>query len=279
MTPIIHAHQLSKVFTGPNGGPIEALGPLDLTVTAGEFVCIVGPSGCGKSTLLRLLAELDAPTAGELHLAADSRSARAQPAGERQQPLNSMVFQGDSTFPWYTVYENVAYGLRVRGVGTRQRDATVRRMLQTVGLTQFAEAYPYQLSGGMRQRVALARALANDPVMLLMDEPFGALDAQNRVILQEELLRLWDDTDKTVIFVTHSIEEALVLADRVLVMSARPGRIKEEIVVPFSRPRQAYELRRDSQFGELSYHVWELLRSEVEQGRAQLEAIAQAPRG
>ena len=134
-----------------------------------------------------------------------------------------MVFQGDSTFPWLTVHDNVGYGLSVRGVGLRRREEIVGRMLQTVGLTRFAEAYPYQLSGGMRQRVALARALANDPQVLLMDEPFGALDAQNRVILQDELLQLWDATDKTVVFVTHSIDEAIVLGDRVLVMSAIPG--------------------------------------------------------
>lgn len=266
---IIEAKQLTKIFPGPEGSEIRALGPLDLRVDAGEFVCIVGPSGCGKSTLLRIVAELESPTRGTLSLNARGRGAStsAGTSMEGKRPFNSMVFQGDSTFPWYTVHENIGYGLSVRGVPVRERDRVVHQMLRTVGLTDFAEAYPYQLSGGMRQRVALARALANDPDVLLMDEPFGALDAQNRVLLQDELLDIWDTTDKTVIFVTHSIEEALVLADRVLVMSASPGRILEEIVVPFARPRRAYELRRDPQFGELSYHIWELLRSEVGEGR------------
>jgi NitT/TauT family transport system ATP-binding protein len=178
-----------------------------------------------------------------------------------------MVFQGDSTFPWLTVHDNVGYGLSVRGVGLRQREEIVGRMLQTVGLTRFAEAYPYQLSGGMRQRVALARVLANDPKVLLMDEPFGALDAQNRVILQDELLQLWDETDKTVVFVTHSIDEAIVLGDRVLVMSAIPGRIKSAVTVPFERPRSVYELKREPAFGDLSYRIWEDLRDEVNAAR------------
>lgn len=257
---IIQANQLTKTFPGPGTGQIEALGPVDLSVEAGEFVCIVGPSGCGKSTLLRIVAELETPSSGTLSLNPPEAGASTT-AGRR--PFNSMVFQGDSTFPWFTVHENIGYGLSVRGVPVRERDRVVHKMLHTVGLTEFAEAYPYQLSGGMRQRVALARALANDPDVLLMDEPFGALDAQNRVILQDELLDIWDTTDKTVLFVTHSIEEALVLADRVLVMSASPGRILEEIAVPFARPRRAYDLRREPQFGELSYRIWELLRGEV----------------
>ncbi len=222
--PIIQATDITKRFAGPAGSEIAALGPLDLSVEAGEFVCIVGPSGCGKSTFLRLVAGLDAPSSGTLTL-------NAPPDAER--PFNSMVFQGDSTFPWMTVHSNVEYGLRVRGIGTRRREAVVERMLRVVGLSRFAEAYPYQLSGGMRQRVALARALANDPAVLLMDEPFGALDEQNRVLLQDELLRIWDDTDKTVLFVTHSIDEAIVLADRVLLMSAAPGQIIAEYPVPF----------------------------------------------
>ena len=260
--PIIQASALTKSFPGP-AGTIAALGPLDLSVAAGEFVCIVGPSGCGKSTFLRLVAGLEEPTSGDLTLAAQTNSER---------PFNAMVFQGDSTFPWMTVHENVEYGLRMQGVREKQRSATVANMLGVVGLSGFAEAYPYQLSGGMRQRVALARAFANDPDVLLMDEPFGALDEQNRILLQEELLRIWerpaDGTQgKTVLFVTHSIDEALVLADRVLIMSAAPGRIVDEIRVPFERPRSVYELKRDPQFGELGYRVWEKLRNEVNQSR------------
>jgi NitT/TauT family transport system ATP-binding protein len=259
---IIQAHRLTKTFSGPDQQELAALGPLDLQIRAGEFVCLVGPSGCGKSTLLRIIAGLEAVSSGELTLA-------EPPAGER--PFNSMVFQGDSTFPWLTVYGNVEYGLRMRGVGLRQRDEIVGHMLRTVGLTRFADAYPYQLSGGMRQRVALARALANDPAVLLMDEPFGALDAQNRTLLQNELLQIWEQAGpqrKTILFVTHAIDEAIVLGDRVLVMSAAPGRIKEEIAVPFLRPREVYALKRNPAFGELEFHIWQALREEVDAARA-----------
>lgn len=261
---IIRATALTKLFPGPSG-PVAALGPVDLAVDAGEFICIVGPSGCGKSTLLRLIADLDKPTSGELHLSGQVES----------RPFTAMVFQGDSTFPWMTVHENIEYGLRVRGVGPRQRAEVVATQLQAVGLTGFAEAYPYQLSGGMRQRVSLARAFANDPAVLLMDEPFGAVDEQNRVLLQEELLRIWDGSGhalaqaerKTVLFVTHSIDEALVLADRILVMSAAPGRFVDEITVPFARPRAVYTLKREPRFGELAYRIWETLRHEVNSSR------------
>ena len=259
---IITAHQLTKTFPGPNGGEIHALGPMDISVRAGEFVVIVGPSGCGKSTFLRMVAGQETATAGTLDLRPPAQDADARP-----RPFESMVFQGDSTFPWMTVHQNVGYGLQVRGSSPKRREETVFRMLQVVGLSSYAEAYPYQLSGGMRQRVALARSLANDPNVLLMDEPFGALDEQNRILLQDELLRIWDQDRKTVLFVTHSIDEALVLADRVLVMSAAPGRIVDEILVPFERPRSVYELKRDPRFGELSYRVWETLRDEVNAAR------------
>ena len=251
---MIDIKALSKSFAGPNGSTIAALGPLELAIADGEFVCIVGPSGCGKSTLLRLIAGLEAPTAG---------TAAVTPA---PAVTPTLVFQGDSTFPWMTVNENVGYGLRVRGEPDRQRDATVARMLTLVGLTPFAEAYPYQLSGGMKQRVAIARALANDADTLLMDEPFGALDEQNRTLLQNELLRIWEGETgarKTVLFVTHSIDEALVLGDRVLVMGAAPGTIKAEIKVPFARPREVYALKRDPAFGALGAEIWDVLKSEV----------------
>ncbi|MGH2542087.1 MAG: ABC transporter ATP-binding protein [Ardenticatenaceae bacterium] len=256
---IIEARGLTKLFPGPEGSEIRALGPLDLSVEAGGFVCIVGPSGCGKSTFLRLVAGLEAPTSGVLVL--------TEPE-EGERPFDSMVFQGDSTFPWMTVHGNVEYGLRVRGVPVNRREPVVERMLRVVGLARFAEAYPYQLSGGMRQRVALARSLANDPEVFLMDEPFGALDEQNRVLLQDELLRIWDQTEKTVLFVTHSIDEAIVLADRVLVMSAAPGRIIAEFVVPFPRPRAVFDLKRNPLFGELAFDIWQRLREEVNAARA-----------
>ena len=263
---IIQTSGLTKSFPGPDQRVVHALGPLDLSIAAGEFVCIVGPSGCGKSTLLRILAGLEQPSSGLI-----TQAAPAHP----DRPFNSMVFQGDSTFPWLTVNANVEYGLRMRGLGLKQRDEVVSRMLRTVGLSRFAEAYPYQLSGGMRQRVALARALANDPIVLLMDEPFGALDAQNRTLLQEELLQIWErggsqpveatgtEERKTIVFVTHSIDEAVALGDRVLIMSAAPGRILEEVRVPFARPRHVYELKRNPEFGELEYHIWQVLRDQV----------------
>ena len=179
-------HDLTKVFPTADQGDFHALGPLDLEIAAGEFVCIVGPSGCGKSTLLRILAGLDNATSGTLETLA--------PDDDDERPVNSMVFQGDSTFPWLTVHANVEYGLKMRGVGYRDVRRPSRGCWRPSGLSRFAEAYPYQLSGGMRQRVALARALANDPHVLLMDEPFGALDAQNRILLQDELLQIWDAT-------------------------------------------------------------------------------------
>lgn len=242
---MIVAHQVTKAYPGPNGATINALGPVDVRVEPGEFVCIVGPSGCGKSTLLRLIAGLEPPTSGELT------------TGDRQPTL---VFQGDSTFPWMTVFGNVEYPLKLRGMAEKEREIAATAMIGRVGLSKFAEAYPYQLSGGMKQRVALARAWANDPATLLMDEPFGALDEQTRIVLQNELLRLWDAAHKTVLFVTHSIDEALVLADRVLVMSAAPGQIVKEVRVPFARPREAIQLKRDPQFGELAYELWQALR-------------------
>ncbi len=267
---VIAASGLAKNFPGPQGNEIEALGPVDLEIQSGEFITIVGPSGCGKSTLLRIIAGLDEPTSGELRTAELSDSIR---------PFNRMVFQGDSTFPWLTVRRNVEYGLRIRGVPMREREDTVDDMLALVGLSGYAEAYPYQLSGGMRQRVALARSLANDPQVLLMDEPFGALDAQNRALLQQELLQIWEAPSKsatsneldsaatTVIFVTHSIDEAIVLGDRVLVMTAAPGRIKAEISVPFERPRNTMNLKREAAYGDVTYQIWESLRDEVDAAR------------
>jgi len=174
-----------------------------------------------------------------------------------------MVFQGRSVFPWLTVRQNVAYGLKLRGVGRRQRGEAADELLATVGLGGFARAYPHQLSEGMRQRVAIARALAVDPDLLLMDEPFGSLDEQTRFLLQEELLRIWERTGKTVIFITHSIDEAIVLADRIVVMSAQPGTPKATLAVPFPRPRSLTDVRSDPAFAPLFNEIWELLRDEV----------------
>jgi NitT/TauT family transport system ATP-binding protein len=248
---------VSKSFQASNG-QVEALRDVDLVIPDGQFCCIVGPSGCGKTTLLRILAGLEDHTEGRLALLhADPR-----------RPLTSMVFQEQSIFPWMTVLDNVAYGPRMRGVSDRQGRELVDYYIEKVGLSQFRRAYPHQLSGGMKQRVSVARAFANAPEILLMDEPFAALDEQNKSLLQEELLRIWEESRHTVLFITHSIDEALFLGDRVLVMTARPGTLKADITVPLERPRRAYELKATPAFGELSFAVWSQLRDEVMRTRA-----------
>ena len=251
---------LHKVFETGTGQVVVALQDIDLSVREGEFVCIVGPSGCGKSTLLRLLAGLERPSSGEIRIEV-SRTDR---------PVNSMIFQEQSTFPWMTVRENTGFGLDMRRVDRRSRDERVDYYLRKVGLGGFPDVYPYQLSGGMRQRVCLARAFANEPEVLLMDEPFASLDEQTRILMQEELLRVWEgEHGRTVVFITHSIDEAVLLADTVVVMSARPGRVKATFAVPFPRPRgQLAELRLLPEFEQLAYRVWELLRSEVLEAQA-----------
>jgi NitT/TauT family transport system ATP-binding protein len=236
---------------------VTAVDDISLEIATGTFFMIVGPSGCGKTTLLRILAGLDTPTSGEVTIT------RSHP----DKPGNSMVFQGDSIFPWMTVYDNAAYGLRLRRRPPAEIRDIVDHFLDRTGLTRFARAYPHQLSGGMKQRVSIARAFANDPEILLMDEPFSALDEQNRTLLHEELLRIWDETKKTVIFITHSVDEAVSLGDRILLMTAQPGRAKALIDVPFERPRQVLALRADPRYGELVFAIWSQLRGEVERER------------
>ncbi len=250
---------LSKAFS-VKGRRVEALAGIDLDIQAGEFLCVVGPSGCGKTTLLRMLAGLEHQTSGSIEVARDGSSAR---------PLNSMVFQEQSIFPWLSVRDNVAFGLKAQGLGSRERYRIVEPFIRKVGLTGFEDALPHQLSGGMKQRVSIARAFATDPEMLLMDEPFAALDEQTKLILQAELLRIWDELRKTVVYVTHSIDEAIVLADRILVMSARPGRIKEVLDVQqvFGRPRVVEVVKSSPQYGELFARVWAQLRDEVQAAR------------
>ncbi|MEU0519268.1 ABC transporter ATP-binding protein [Streptosporangium sp. NPDC006007] len=223
---------------------VIAVEDVSFSVGQGEFVCLLGPSGCGKSTLLRILAGLDRQDLGEVEV--DGHT--------------SVVFQEHGVFPWLSVEENVGYPLKVRGAGRAERRRLVAPLLELTGLTDFRGAYPHQLSGGMRQRTSVARALADDGEILLMDEPFGALDEQTRLVLQQELLRIWQDSGKSVVFITHSVDEALTLADRVLVMSARPGRILADVPVPFGRPRDILELRRDPRYGEITYELWRLLR-------------------
>ncbi len=251
----IEVRGLHKVFETASGQVVVALQDIDLTVRPGEFLCIVGPSGCGKSTFLRLLAGLEQSSAGEIRIEVT----------RPDRPVNSMVFQEQSTFPWMTVRQNTAFGLEMRGVERRVRDELVGYYLRKVGLEDFANAYPYQLSGGMRQRVCLARAFANEPEVLLMDEPFASLDEQTRILMQEELLRVWEgEHGRTVVFITHSIDEAVLLADTVVVMSARPGRVKATFAVPFPRPRgQLAQLKLQPEFAQLTYQVWEVLRDEV----------------
>jgi NitT/TauT family transport system ATP-binding protein len=242
-------------------GRVIALTDINLRVAPGEFVCIVGPSGCGKSTLLRILAGLDTQTGGTIEV--DARGWNVQ---------NAMVFQESGLFPWMSVTRNVAFGLMTRGVPEAEAAERVEGALKLVGLTKFRNHYPHQLSGGMRQRSAIARAFVTDPGMLLMDEPFAALDAQNRVILQAELVRIWEQTGKTVIYVTHSIEEALLLGDRTVVMTAQPGRIKQTIDVPFPHPRNLITLSASAEFGKMKLDIWRVLEEEVMRARAEEEA-------
>jgi len=239
---------------------VVALDGIDLTIAPGEFVCIVGPSGCGKSTLLRILAGLDRASGGTIDI-----DAAGWPVA------NAMVFQDGGLFPWMNVEKNVGFGLMTRAVASDEAARRVEAALRLVGLTRFRRHYPHQLSGGMRQRGAIARAFVTDPGMLLMDEPFAALDAQNRMILQAELVRIWEETGKTVVYITHSIDEALLLGDRTVVMTAQPGRIKKIIDIPFRHPRNVMELSATAEFGALKLAIWRILEDEVMRARAEVE--------
>ncbi len=251
---------LTKQFM-VHGRTFDALSEVDLDVCAGEFFCIVGPSGCGKTTLLRIVAGLEESTAGTIKVNSSGGGAK----GKADRPVNSMVFQEQSIFPWMTVRDNVAFGLKAQGLSKQSRYEIANAYIEKVGLHGFADALPHQLSGGMKQRVSIARAFATDPEILLMDEPFAALDEQTKLILQDELVDIWEGTQKTVIYVTHSIDEAIVLADRILVMSARPGKIKEivDVAAVFDRPRHVQTVKSSKEFGGLFGHIWELLRNEV----------------
>lgn len=246
------------------GGTVTALQELDLDIPRGQFCMIVGPSGCGKTTLLRIMAKLESPSRGSVEVrdAAEGR------------PQNSMIFQGDSIFPWMTVWDNASYGLRMRGLDRGEVRDTVGHYLDKTGLSKFKDCYPHQLSGGMRQRVSIARAFANDPDILLMDEPFSALDEQNKTLLQAELLKIWDETRKTVVFITHSVDEAVTLGDRIMVMTANPGRAKAFVDVPFERPRDVLDLRHRPEYGEMVYEIWQQLRDEVTRSQNTEQPIA-----
>jgi NitT/TauT family transport system ATP-binding protein len=257
--PIIEARGLGKRFARA-GKEVEALRGFDLTVADGEFIAIVGPSGCGKSTFLHMLGGFEPVSEGELLF---NGRAVAGPGPDR-----GMVFQEFALYPWRTVERNVTWGLEVQGRSRAEQRAIADRLLAKVGLTHFRDHYPAELSGGMKQRVAIARTLAFDPRILLMDEPFGALDAQNRELMQEELQALWNETRKTVIFITHDIEEAVYLADRVIVFTARPGRTKADIAIDLPRPR-ALEVKKTAAYLDYRNRIWDLLRDEVLQARAE----------
>jgi NitT/TauT family transport system ATP-binding protein len=256
--PAIRIRDLRKMF-----GQLIAVDGVSVDIAHGEFFMIVGPSGCGKTTLLRILAGLESVTSGTIEIATPNS----------QRPVNSMIFQGDSIFPWMTVWDNAAYGLKMRRAPTATIKDVVGHYLARTGLTRFAKYYPHQLSGGMRQRVSIARAFANDPEILLMDEPFSALDAQNKLLLQEELLHIWEEHKKTVVFITHSVDEAVFLGDRIMVMTAQPGKVKTFVPVPLARPRDIMELQKMPQYGELIAHIWSSLREEVHRARQQEEEM------
>lgn len=253
----IKALGVTKIFPTRNGS-VPAIQNFNLEVREGEFVCIVGPSGCGKSTFLRILSGLIEPSFGEINLGSSQKGG----------PLKNIVFQEYAIFPWKTVIDNVAFGLQMRGLPRCEREEIALDWLRKVGLVKFAHSYPHQLSGGMKQRVSIARAFANDPEILLMDEPLGALDAQTRVVLQEELIHLWEASRKTVVYVTHSIEEAVWLGDRVVLMTAHPGTNKNEFHVPFQRPR-SFALTSTTEFGQLTYLIWQDLQGEVQRAMEQ----------
>jgi NitT/TauT family transport system ATP-binding protein len=252
---------VSRIFFSPQGERIEALKDVNLDVEdafsaagrdIGEFRVLLGPSGCGKSTLLRMIAGLDKPTSGQVLVNGEIVT---HPGKDR-----GMVFQKYTSFPWLTVADNIAYGMKINGVPEAQRKETVDRLLQSVGLTEFANVYPETLSGGMQQRVAIARTLALRPSVILMDEPFGALDAQTRSDMQQLLLQIWDETACTILFVTHDVEEAIYLADRIFIMSSHPGTIVEDVHVPFDRPRDL-GLKEKSEFHDLQHYVLGRLKS------------------
>ena len=221
---------LNKTYHTEEGDEVVALSDINLYVADKEFVCFIGPSGCGKTTLLRIIAGLEKPDSGTLTVNNEPITGPG--------PNRGMVFQEYSLFPWRTVLKNITFSLELKKIPKSERDKIAREFLELVGLLEFADSYPHELSGGMKQRVAIARAMVNDPDVLLMDEPFGAVDAQTRNRLQHELLNIWEKKKKTVLFITHSVDEAVFLADKVVVFTARPGRVKEVIDVDLPRPRE-----------------------------------------
>jgi len=268
----IQIQNVGKTFAVRGGSAaFTALEQITLDVRAGEFLVIVGPSGCGKSTLLDMLGGLTTPTTGRILI---DGAPVTGPALDR-----GLVFQQYALFPWRTAQRNVEFGLEAKGVPRRERAERARHFLAMVGLAAFADRYPHELSGGMKQRVAIARSLAYDPGVLLMDEPFAALDAQTRETLQGELLRIWDESSKTIVFITHGIDEAIYLGQRVAVMTSRPGRIKQVIDIPFEGRTHADDLRGKPEFARLRHGIWTLLRDETHRAETQeLQSLANTRR-
>jgi NitT/TauT family transport system ATP-binding protein len=258
-----------EYFQPRTGLRLLAIESVSLTVEDGEFVSIVGPSGCGKTTFLKIVDGLIQPTRGQIRI--DGHIIQ-QPGRER-----ALVFQDSSLFPWFSVLRNIAYGLECQGVKGSEAQERVKPLLDMVGLTGFERHYPYELSGGMQQRANLARALAVDPDVLLMDEPFASLDAQTREIMQAELLDIWRQATKTVVFITHQINEAVYLSDRVIVMGARPGRVIADVRVDIPRPRQL-DVKRSSRFTEIEDRIWSLIVSQVKHSMASERLVAEAAR-
>jgi len=265
-TPAIELINVTRRFVTPDGRAMTALRDFDMTVAPGEFVAVVGPTGCGKSTTLNLVTGLVRPSAGEVRV-------MGQPVSGID-PRIGFAFQTDALFPWRSVIDNVAAGPLFRGVPREQAYAQAQRWLQRVRLGGHENKFPHQLSGGMRKRVSLAQTFINEPEILLMDEPFSALDVQTRILMHDELLRLWAERKASVVFVTHDLEEAIALADRVFVLTSGPATVKSVYKVDLPRPRVVSEIRYDKKFIELSRTIWEDLRDEVQRGAAQEEALA-----
>lgn len=259
MTDKIVVEEICKTFVkverGSESKKIEALRNVSLTIKQDEFLSIIGPSGCGKTTLLRIMDGLTPVDSGQILI-------NGTPI-DGPGPDRAMVFQSFGLLPWKTTLDNVAFGLQLRGVPLSKRKEIAREHINLVGLEGFEDAYAHELSGGMQQRVGIARALATDPEILLMDEPFGAIDAQTRELMQEELLRIWSTKRKTVIFITHSIDEAVYLSDRILVLSSRPGQVREILEVNLPRPRWDYDVRGHQEFGALRSHIWSMLKNDL----------------
>jgi len=255
MTPAIELRDVTKRFATPKGGVYTALRGLDMQVMPGEFAAVVGPTGCGKSTTLALISGLEPPSAGQAMV-------MGQPVRGIMDGLG-YVFQSDAVFPWKSVLENVAAGPRYHGAAPKAARELAREWIARVGLAGFEDRYPHQLSGGMRKRVALAQSLINNPKILLMDEPFSALDVQTRSLMETELLALWASTSAAVVFVTHDLEEAIALADRVFVITAGPGSVKGTYTVDLPRPRNVSEIRFEPKFVQIYQEIWDDLRDEV----------------